>query len=197
MKVASCCLKSRPGSDLMFGKPVFTEKLDTETHGQYEERTWKEKVHVTEKGDLCYQPFALKNALEAAAKWLSLKIPGEGKKTFTKRFACGVLVIDQLMLTDHEGRQLTMKDVEPRRLFVPSDGQRGSSRRVERIFPTITEWMSDVVIHILDDKISESVLSRHLEACGNFCGFGSMRVGNGGINGRFAVSDIVLTNGAA
>lgn len=177
-------------SDLMFGTHVSVSKRDDETHDQYEERTWKHKVRVDGNGVVYIQPFALKNAFESAAKWLSMSIPGEGKKTFTKRFASGVLVVEKMPLLDAKGKPLTIDDVEPMRIFAPSDGQRGSGRRVFRIFPTVHDWQTSCEIIIFDNKISETVLEKHLTAAGRFIGFGSMRVENGGINGRFDVQGL-------
>ena len=184
-------LSSKPGSDLMFGRyrPEIKEK--GETHEQHEQRTWREKVSRTPEG-VCYlQPFALKNAFESAGKWLGMKIPGEGKKTFTDRFRKAVLVVDRMLLTNN-GKPVMIDDVEPRSLHVPSDGRRGSAKRVVRIFPTITQWETEIAIHVLDGKIDKDVLLDHLECCGDFIGFGSMRVENGGINGRFAVDSLEL-----
>lgn len=185
-------LSSVQGSDLMFGRYVLDEKTKDETHEQYEQRTWKGKVHEQD-GQCFIQPFALKNALESAGKWLSMKIPGEGKKTFTDRFRKGVLVTDRMMLSDG-GKPVDMEQVEPRSLFVPSDGKRGGPRRVFRIFPTISGWSTTVRLHVLDGKIDESVLMDHLQCVGDFIGFGSMRVENGGINGRFRVDSLKVVS---
>lgn len=178
-------------SDLMFSKYVPDPKRDDETHDQRERRTWKSKVSVDDKGRCFLQPFSLKNCLESAAKWLSLKIPGERNKTFTKRFLSGILVVDKLMLTDEAGRQLTMEDIDPMELFVPSDGVRGSGKRVIKVFPTLHNWRCDASVIVFDNLITEDVMARHLDAAGKFIGLGAMRVQNGGINGRFAVEDLV------
>lgn len=180
-------------SDLMFGTHVSIPKRDDETHDQYEERTWEHKVRVDGDGVVYIQPFALKNAFESAAKWLSMSIPGEGKKTFTKRFASGVLVAERMPLADAKGKPITIADVEPMRIFAPSDGQRGSGRRVFRVFPTVHDWQTACEIIVFDNKITAAVLEKHLVAAGKFIGFGSMRVENGGINGRFAVDDLEVT----
>jgi hypothetical protein len=189
MKAATVLLKSLPGSELFFGKPKTSKKLANETHDQFDQRTWKESVSHHE-GKLFIQPFALKNGLESSAKWLSIPIPGEGKKTFTKRFVSGILVVDKLWLTDDTGKALTMEDVEPLSLFVPSDGVRGSGKRVFRIFPSVKSWMAYAEIHVIDQKIDKKILEEHLTCCGNFVGFGSMRAQNGGINGRFSIEEL-------
>jgi hypothetical protein len=176
-------------SDFMFGKKAVSKKGTNETHDQYEDRVWKEQIHQA-NGECFIQPFAFKNALESAARWLSMGIPGEGKKTYTKRFASGVLVVDRMLLLNTKGKAVKVDDVEPVRIFAPSDGKRGSGKRVWRIFPTVHDWNTVAVIHVLDDKITEEVLAAHVKAAGQFIGLGSMRVENGGINGRFDVVSI-------
>jgi len=189
--VLLCTCKLIGISDLMFGKHVSEPKKDDETHDQHEERTWQQKVRVTGDGQCYLQPFALKNCLESAARWLALKIPGERSKTYTKRFTSGILVVEKLLLSNGDGKPLTMDKVDPVSIFVPSDGKRGGPKRVPRIFPTIyAPWSTDAEIHIFDNKIVKDVLLRHLDAGGKFIGFGSMRVENGGINGRFSVENL-------
>ena len=180
--------RSNPGSELFFGKPILSKKKPEQTHDDFEQATWREKVHVDERGHLYWPPFALKNALEEAGKFLSMKIPGEGKKTYTDRFRKGVLVVDRIYLHLHDGTQCTMDDIVPRQLFVPSDGKRGSGKRVVRTFPALEKWQGTATLHVIDEKISDEVLQKHLECVGQFVGFGSMRVGNGGINGIFSVT---------
>jgi len=176
----------------MFGRHVPDKKLSDETDQQREERVWRKKVHVTPDGQCFIPPFALKNALESAGRWLSMKIPGEGHKTYTKRFLAGTIVVDPLLLEKPGGDPIVLDDVEGQELFVPSDGRRGGSKRVPRIFPTIAEWNTTAEIHVFDNIITEEVMHKHLEAIGMFIGFGSMRVENGGTNGRFRVASHVV-----
>jgi hypothetical protein len=176
--------------DMMYGKRVTSEKKSDETHDQFDQRIWREKVHLRD-GQCCLTPFFLRNGLEAASKWLAMKL--EGKKTFTKRFQAGVLVTEYILLTDHSGRPLAIDDVDPIRLFVPGDGRRGSSTRVDRTFPTVHEWKGRASITVFDGVITEEVLVKHLDAMGKFVGVGAMRVQNGGINGRFRVEGVTCT----
>lgn len=176
-------------SPLFFGKPVFEKKGTNETHEQHEERTWKLKVGQTDSGQVYLQPFALKNALESAASRIGMKVPGQRMATFTKLFRQGILVVDQMLLFNPTtGKPVTIAEITPLRLFVPSDGKRGSGKRVERIFPELRGWTTEATIHLVDPKITEDVLRTHAEEAGKFIGFGSMRVENGGINGRFEVA---------
>jgi hypothetical protein len=191
-KKYSVTFTSRIGSELFFGKAMKSKKENSETHEQFEERCWQEKVNVADTGQLFIQPFALKNALSEAGRFLTMKIPGEGKKTFTDRFKKGVLIVDRILLCLHDGTKATMDDIVPIPLFVPSDGKQGSGRRVTRIFPSLAKWKGTATIYVHDGKITEEVLETHLECCGQFIGFGSMRVANGGINGTFLCDGLKL-----
>lgn len=162
-------------------------KTNQETHDQFDQRTWQEKVRRDDQGRVYWPHFAIKNALEESGKFLSMKIPGEGKKTFTDRFRKGILVVTPMYLQLHNGRQVTIDDIVPERLFVPSDGKRGSGKRVMRTFPSLPKWQGTAEIHIADPKITDEVLIEHLETVGQFIGFGSMRIGNGGVNGMSEV----------
>lgn len=187
MRTVHFTLTSMPGSPLFFGKRVFEEKPCDETHQQFDQRTWKHKVHVDESGQVVIQPFALKNMLESAAKRLQMKVPSV-KGTYTKLFVQGILVTEAMRLTDHSGGKLTIDDVSVNALDVPSDGKRGSGKRVCRLFPEVRQWKTTAEILVLDNRITDEVLLKHITEGGKFIGFGSMRVENGGINGRFSVS---------
>ena len=176
--------------ELFFGKHVAEEKKSSETHDQREERLWRDKVHVDASGNVVLQPFALKNALESAAKRLGRPVPGMGKSTFSKLFRQGILCVDLVQIFKADGKPLKIGDVEPRRLFVPSDGRRGSGKRVFRIFPSISNWQGTGTLTVFDDKITPDILMEHLGESGRFIGLGSMRVENGGICGRFGVDEL-------
>lgn len=179
---------SQDGSELFFGKAVSTPKTSAEDFEQYDERTWQEKVHCDDSGRVYWPNFAIKNALEEAGKFLSMKIPGEGQKTYTDRFRKGVIVPQQMYLFRRDGKPVTMDDVKRKSLFVPSDGKRGSGKRVTRIFPYLDKWQGEAMICVADPKLTDHVLSQHLAVVGQFVGFGSMRIGNGGVNGMSRVT---------
>lgn len=170
---------------MFFGQPVFEKKRTDETHEQFEERTWQAKVRRNESGQVYLQPFALKNALEAAGSRLNMKLTG--KATYTKLFRQGVMINDDIMLVDKSGKPITIEHVKPIPMFVPSDGKRGSGKRVMRIFPQLAAWSANVAIMTFDQRLTREVVRAHLEEAGKFIGFGSMRVENGGVAGRFGV----------
>ncbi|MFM7009571.1 MAG: hypothetical protein ACKO0Z_09630 [Betaproteobacteria bacterium] len=170
---------------LFFGAPVFEKKKSDETHEQFEERTWQKKVRTTESGQVYIQPFALKNGLEAAGSRLNMKLMG--KATYTKLFRQGVMINDAILLCDRSGKPVMIDKIQPLPMFVPSDGKRGSGKRVMRIFPQLQAWQAEVEIMCFDQRLTEDVVRAHLEEAGKFIGFGSMRVENGGVAGRFSV----------
>lgn len=172
-------------SPLFFGAPVFEKKKSDETHEQHEERCWKMKVRKTEDGQVFIPPFALKNALEAAGSRLGMKLTG--KATYTKLFRQGIMINEDIRLFSRDGRPVTIESVSPIPMFVPSDGKRGSGKRVMRIFPQLTAWSATVEVICFDQRLTKEVVQTHLEEAGKFIGFGSMRVENGGVAGRFSV----------
>lgn len=179
-----------PGSEFMSGAAIKSTKGPNETHEQFEQRSWPEKIRTNKDGTVVLNQFSLKNALESAAKRLKRKIPGERNSTFTKLFMQGVMIGSMPVLNGPDGKPCKPDAFEPRPLFVPSDGTRGGGKRVFRIFPTISAWSCEIDVIVIDPKITEEVLKEHLTEAGVFIGLGSMRAENGGVNGRFVVQKI-------
>jgi hypothetical protein len=170
---------------IFFGKHVAEPKRDNETHEQLERRTWPQKIHLDENGEIILPGLAFKNALDSAGSWLGTKIPGKGNATYAKRFRCGVVIDSDLKILNGAGQSATPEDIEEIEMFVPSDGKRGGGKRVSKIFPRLPEWSANGVCYVMDEAITEDVFCSHLKAAGQFIGFGSMRVENGGTTGRF------------
>lgn len=163
-----------------------TPKLnDKEQPDDYERRTWREKMHVDEQGFVKIPALAFKNCLSEAAKFLSVKISGRGKSTYTKHFEAGVLVIDDSPLA------IKKDEVAENWMFVPSDGRRGSGSRVMRCYPFIRPgWETTVEFYVFDDMITKDVFLYHLKQAGQLIGIGTFRVRNNGTFGRFQVLDL-------
>lgn len=170
------------------------ERESTENFNEFEEKHWRRRMHVDESGMVFIPPMALKNCLSEAAKFLSIKIPGKGKATYTKHFEAGVLVMDPVNLEIHES------DVKPEWLFLPSDGRRGSGSRVMKCYPRIDDWRGIAKFYVLDDTITatsvvngkpqEGAFERHLREAGSFIGIGRFRPRNNGYYGRFKVEKV-------
>lgn len=159
--------------------------LEKEGPDDYEARTWKSRAHVDKDGIIFIPPMAFKNCMSEAAKYLSIQIPGKGKATYTKHFEAGLLICDPVSIGVKIG------DVIGNWLFVPSDGRRGGGRRVKRCFPKVDTWKGDLIIHVLDETITENILRTHLEAAGSFIGIGTFRPRNNGFFGRFKTIELV------
>lgn len=121
-------------------------KLDRETADAYEERTWRNKAHLTDKGQPFIPPMAFKFALDAAAKQLSVSIPGKGKKTYTNFFLTGVMVVEPIVIAP----DCSLMKCE--RVYANADGVRGSGKRVWRKFPRWNTWAADVPFMVLAAK---------------------------------------------
>lgn len=189
MKIATAYLKSiSPYSQSRFHD---TPKLDKERPDDYEMRTWRERLSITDDGFVFIPPMAFKKSLETAARFLGLQIKGRGKSTYTKHFKAGVLVTDALVLPDKK------ENVPGEVFFVPSDGKAGGGSRVKRKFPVIRDWEGEVSFYILDETITEDIFTTHLREAGNFIGIGRFRPENGGFYGRFSVKNVAWTDAAS
>lgn len=182
MKIAICKLKSV--SPYSQSRHHAIPKLEKENDDDYEKRTWREKCNTTNEGNIFIPPMAFSNCIKQAAKYLSISVPGEGKTKYTKHFESGVLVMEPLILPNKKD------DVDGEWLFVPSDGIRGSGRRVSKCFPFMHNWKGTVKFIIFDEKITEDVFSRVLHEAGMLIGIGRFRPSNYGYYGRFLVEDI-------
>jgi hypothetical protein len=178
-------------TSMLFGKQYRVAELERESKADYEERTWRERLHTNSDGIACISPLAIKNCIRDAAKYLSEPIKGKGKATYTKHFKAGVMVYDQAPISSSPHTLVRTADVEPLWLNVPSDGMTGGTKRVPKAFPEVKAgWKATVNVSVLDEIITSDVLHRHITQAGNFIGLGAMRVGNGGISGRFKINSM-------
>jgi hypothetical protein len=85
MKIYLAELKSE--SPLSFGRHyshIDVPLLEKESHSDYDQRTWRERAHYNHEEEVFIPPMMIKNAISNAAKYLSIRIPGKGKSTYTK-----------------------------------------------------------------------------------------------------------------
>lgn len=155
-----------------------------ESHADYEKRTWKNRCHVNNNGNIIMPVPCFKLAMEAAAKYMNEKIPGKGNQTWSKKFTSGVMQLDEVTLPEK------LDDVEAEWLFVPSDGKRGGGTRVNKCFPRIPEWEGMANFLVLDEMITEEVFKKFLSAAGQFIGVGRWRPERGGSYGRFCIKEL-------
>lgn len=156
------------------------ERLPKEPWDDYEKRVWKDRAHYNPDGHVIIPPMAFKRSIEAAAKFLRMRIPGKDRSEFGKHFVAGVLVPTCLALP------ITRDTLEGESLYLSSRGIRGDMD-VLKIEPCIREWSGTVTYYILDETITKDVFMKHLTEAGNFIGIGRFRPMNGGYYGRYSV----------
>lgn len=182
MHKAICKLKSM--SPYSQSRYISEKRPKDITAADFEKQTWPLRCHWNEQGRLFIPPMSFKNCLSEAAKYRSMQIPGQGKKTYTAKFEAGVLVVDPLELP------ITRETLQSEWLHVPSDGRRGGTTRVEKCFPLIPSWEGTVEFLILDQIITQEVFEEHLRDAGSFIGIGRFRPRNNGFYGRFQVESV-------
>jgi hypothetical protein len=166
-------------------KPHTSPKKPKELAADYEERTWREKAHVNEKGHVYIPAAALTKSLHNAAQLMKEKIPGKGNSTYSVHFRVGTLV------NEHVDLGIKIEDVACSEIFCSADGKKtGQGTRVIRKFPTINKWRATVAYHIIDPIITKDIFLTCLKTAGVFNGIGAFRPeSNGGWNGRYMVED--------
>lgn len=179
-------------SPISFGKPFSSTKQQGEDSAAFEERAWRERMHVMPDGQVFVPPMTMKRCLESTAKFLSESVPGKGKATFTKHFLAGTLVVDPLLLFDKAGKPIIAANVPPERVYCNADGKRGSGTRVWRIFPFIAEWRTHAIVHILDPLLKNynEKIGEYANHGGQFNGLGRFAPRVGGFYGRFTVENV-------
>lgn len=171
---------------------IGVEKLPAESGDDYERRTWRERVHADADGLAYIPPMSFKKALDAAAKYSALKVPGGRSATYTKHVESGTFIVDPMPLG-------VRKDEVPGEwLFLDANGKKGkaSSGRVMRCMPKFDHWEGDVVIRVIDEKVLNThpenkkitVLEHFMRTAGSLIGIGRFRPENGGFYGRFVVT---------
>lgn len=185
MKTAVCKLKSTSPYSQSHNYEREFPKNPKELSAAYEIRTWRERMHYNRETGQIFIPMAsFAISLREAAKYANIQIPGKGKSTFTKNFESGIMVLENVSI-DYYKDQVRGEDV-----YVPSNGIRGGSKRVWKIFAVIPNWEGTITYHILDNIITEDIFTEVLKTSGNLIGIGRFRPRNCGWYGRFEVIEI-------
>lgn len=161
--------------------------LQKESHADYDERTWREKLNVETrdgKRTVVQPAHGLQQCLASGARYSKRQIPGQGKATWTAKFMAGIAIIENPALN------IDPDTVESIVISANADGVRGSGKRVPKRFPMMPQWEMTFDIYILDAIITESVLREALAEAGMFIGLGRFRPEKGGTNGRFELVDL-------
>lgn len=182
MKIAIAHLEST--SPYSQSKYVTEKKTRNEKDLDFEERIWRKRCHVDEKGMVVIPGIQFKKSLEEAAKYKSIQIPGKNRQTYTKHFLAGMLCLDNLSTGIHVDK------IEPETVLCDARGKRDGTTRVPRIYPRVPSWKGAIKFLILDEIIEPEVFKTHLIDAGQFVGLGRWRAGHGGMYGRFVVKSV-------
>lgn len=163
-----------------------TPKLEGENPNDYDVRTWRNKLNVSDDGASIVIPaHGVHQCIAAAAKYSKRQIPGQGKATWTAKFTSGITLMENPKLN------IDPQSVNSITISANADGVRGSGKRVPRRFPVIPMgWQTTFDVYILDPIITEQVFREMVELAGMFIGLGQFRPQNGGTNGRFKISHL-------
>ncbi len=177
-------------SPISFSKAMSSVKGQGQADDVFEEEHWRERMHVNSDGQVYVPPGMVKITVEKAAQFLSEKT--KGNQTYTKHFTAGTMVTEPMILLDNKSKPVMAAEVESERLFVPSDGKRGGSKRVWKRFPIIDAgWRIHCKIYILDQLLQDKIdkVEEYLRFGGKMIGLGRYRPINGGYYGRYIVEN--------
>jgi hypothetical protein len=193
MKTVKVHLKSV--SPYSQSRAIGVPKNASESGDDYERRTWRERIHADADGLAYIPPMAFKKAIDAAAKYSAVKIPGGRSATYTKHVESGIIIIDPMPLG------VKKDQVEGEWLFLDANGKKGkqSSGRVLRQMPKFDHWEGELTIRVIDEVVlhtkAESkmtILEYILRQAGSLIGIGRFRAENGGFYGRFVVQSFEI-----
>lgn len=158
-------------------------KLEGETPDAYDLRTWRSHMHV-KNGTVHIPAKAIHDALSSGAKYSKRQIPGQGKATWTAKFAAGIALLDDIDLA------VDTASVDCVPVYCHSSGKPGTGSRVLRRFPIVPRWRATFDVNILDPIITQQIFTEMLEQAGMFVGIGQNRPENRGVHGRFRVIEV-------
>jgi hypothetical protein len=160
-----------------------TPKLtDKELPDKYEERTWRNRVHLNERGRVILPGMSFKKSLVGAALLSKKKITGKGQATWNQHIISGISP-----LTDLE-TDLVIEDILPEWIHCDAQGgAKGVKTRVLRCYPLIKSWHGVVEFINFDPLITQDIFTEFLMEAGLLIGVGRFRPANGGTKGRFKV----------
>jgi hypothetical protein len=152
-------------------------KMQGESDKDHYKRTWRGHLH-TDSNDLVIMPATqLKNSLAAAAKFINMKIPGQGNATYTKHFEAGILCLksnhllvpnvdpaDSSKCLDKEKDRndwvsIHKDKVACENLFLSPTGDRGGKKRVDKFYPIFPIWAVDAEYSVIDETCLQTCLN--------------------------------------
>jgi hypothetical protein len=149
-----------------------------------EQRTWRQKCHTNDNGNILIPTISIRNSIMEASKVFPEK-KGKGAQTYTKHFEGGIMVDpDPIVLPEKS------ETVKGERLSMTVDGKPvlfSKGGRVWRWFPVIPKWKGTATFHLIDDEITEKIFEHYANLAGMAIGIGRWRPRNRGMYGRFKV----------
>lgn len=176
-------LRSGEGSPYGQSRSFQSAKTPHETHDAYERRCWRERAHQN-AGHMVIPAAGFQHAIQAAAGYLQMKIPGQGNCQYKAHFERGLMAFGEIELPE------LVAELPEKWLFLPSDGRPGSGKRVWKSFPHVASWEGQITWMILDPVITLDVFRLMLTTAGKFIGVGFFRPERRGWWGRFSVEEI-------
>ena len=115
-----------------------------------------------------------------------------GNKTYAKLFRAGVIFQGENPVLKVNDKPIKKTELKPEEysewVYCHSDGKRdGKAGRVYRLFPKFDNWEVDFELNVIEPRLTQDVVVRHLVAAGLYNGMGRFRPQNGGHLGRFDV----------
>jgi len=159
-------------------------RKERESADEHERRCWRQRMNTNAEGHVVIPPMAFYHCLCDAAKYLNMKVKGQGNSTYTAKIKGGVVVSEPLELPN------VAAEVEGEWLLLPSNGKRGGGSKVPKCMPLILSWSGGVKFEIIDPIITKDVFTTMLEAGGMYIGIGRFRPQNMGYYGRFSVAKV-------
>jgi len=160
------------------------EKTDQETHQQFEERTWRDHLNVSQSGHVFIPAMAFKLSIIKAAQLLGIQKADSKNEKYTKHFETEVQIAQSLILP------FKPKDpaIKCEWIFAHSQPTRmKTSGRVWRAYPTIQEWKGELEVLVVGKAIPESIFMEVVEYAGVAVGIGRWRPENRGVYGQYKV----------
>ena len=175
-------------SPLFCGAYIAEPLKDRESHDDHEKRTWRDRANADTNGNMFIPAMGIKRCIEGAVNRAGDKIKGKGQRTWSKVFMSGMIVpANGPLIEAATNKPFNKNTVAGTWVFVPSDGMRGGSKRVNKCFPTVLGWKSTFDLCVTDDAIPEDLLKKYIGDAGMFVGFGCNRIEKGGTGGFFVL----------
>lgn len=164
---------------LCWTKPL-PRKGDDEPGDKYEERVWRQKVHVVE-GKIAIPSVGLRNSFAEGGKDVSI---GKGSARAKNLMLRTTIPDGAFYLTNK-----ALDDLRSEWRMMPTGSN--SDNRVPKLLPMLDPgWTCTGSFTVLDDRLTKDRLSVAIVRGGLTCGVGALRVEGGGVLGRYELVDL-------